>query len=110
MAGHGEVNRNLDRWLKQAKDATMKIAETGATEAENNAKSGYRWEDQTYQASNELQGSADWEGDDAVMILCHGAQHGLYLELAHGRKYAIIEDSLWKAFISAHRTWKRMLG
>jgi len=110
MAGHEEVNRNLERWLKQAKDATMEIAEYGATEAENTAKAKGRWTDQTSQARNELQGDARWDGEDAVITLYHGAEHGLFLELAHGRKYAVIEEALRPAFIHAHRLWKRMFS
>ena len=97
-----EVIANLHKWEEHVKDAIFEIADRQGYKAANTAKENRRWKDVTGQARAGLTGSAEKMGEGARFVLSHTAKHGLYLELAHGRKYAIIEESLRDAAREAH--------
>lgn len=104
-----EVIGNLHRWEDRIKDALLELAEYNAKEAEIWAQNNRRWQDVTSQARQGLSGTAEKTQDGARFVLAHTAQHGLYLELAMGRKYAIIEEALRNQAPKIMRDLERLL-
>ena len=57
---------------------------------EDYAKSHAPWTDRTGHARQSLHGGVDTDGGQFVLYLSHGVEYGIWLELAHGRNYAIV--------------------
>lgn len=71
------------------------IAQRRAPEIENWMKSNATWTDRTGNARQTLNTEVEQVTADMVQIvLAHGVEYGIYLELAHGGTYAIIAPAL----------------
>jgi fructose/tagatose bisphosphate aldolase len=79
-------------------DASLEIVEYFGQRAEKYAKANRRWTDRTGQAREGLTATAEKREDGAVYVLAHTVEHGVPLELDHGRKYAIIEEAIRATF------------
>ena len=104
------VIRNLHEWEDKVRDAMLELAKDNAQEAENTARANRRWTDQTGQAAQGLKGTAEKQHGGVRMVLAHTVQHGVYLELAHGRRFAIIEETLRQQALKMQRDLKELLG
>lgn len=89
-----EVIQNLHRWEDRVKDACLELMDYSMKDAENWARNNARWQDQTGQARSGITGTAEKTRDGIRGVLSHTVEHGLYLELSNGRRYAIIEEAL----------------
>lgn len=70
------------------------VFETLSKKMESYAKKTARWQDRTGLARKSLNGYANWDSSTLISAnLAHGVYYGLYLELSHNRKYAILEES-----------------
>lgn len=74
--------------------ALMKYAESSAAKLESNAKSNARWTDRTGDARRRLKGDVLTVQNGYKLRLAHGVDYGKWLELAHERRYAIIEETI----------------
>lgn len=75
--------------------AITMLLETAAKKMESWAKMNRKWTDRTNRARLGLTGYAYWENKKVVSaVLAHTVSYGVYLELAHQRKYAILEQTL----------------
>lgn len=92
------VIRNLHEWEEKVHDACAEILEYQIAEAENWARANRRWTDVTGQAAQGLKGTAEKTQDGARAVLSHTVQHGVYLELAHGRQFAIVLEAIHAKF------------
>jgi len=98
MPGADQCNAALRKLVQKMEADVLSIAERGATEAENAAKRRGPWRDRTTQARAGLTGTAGkLPGGGARIVLSHTKKHGVYLELAFGRRYAVIESALAEA-------------
>ena len=76
-------------------DAALRMyAETSAKKLEGSAKQNRRWTDRTGQARQRLNGSVGKVPEGYRLYLAHGVDYGLWLELAHERKYSIIPETI----------------
>jgi hypothetical protein len=89
-----EVIRNLHHWEDRVKDACLELMEYSMKGAENWARDNARWIDQTGQARSGITGTAEKTQDGVKGVLAGTVQHSLYLELANGRRFAIIEEAI----------------
>lgn len=73
----------------------LMLMQTAATKMEAWAKQNAPWTDRTGQARQRLTGQAYWEDSNIVVAaIAHQVDYGIWLELAHQRKYAILERAL----------------
>lgn len=75
--------------------AITMLLETAAKKMESWAKMNRPWKDRTNRARLGLTGYAYWESKKVVAaVIAHTVDYGVYLELAHQRKYAILEQAI----------------
>lgn len=74
--------------------ATLMFGTTKATELETYMKENRKWTDRTGDARGRLAGRAYKSNTGIRIELSHGVNYGLWLELAHEKKYAIIEPTV----------------
>lgn len=76
-------------------EAALKLfAESGAAKLEEAAKENARWVDRTGDARRRLKGDAFPVSNGYKLRLAHGVDYGKWLELAHEKRYAIIEETI----------------
>lgn len=85
---------NLQSTETKAAKAIRLYAENGALMLQNSARENAPWEDRTAQARQRLTGDVLEVANGYKLRLAHGVDYGKWLELAHERKYAIIEKTI----------------
>lgn len=93
-------------------EASVKIlADVAAIKMENYAKEESIWQDRTGNARQTLKGSATWTSQQVVMIaVSHHQHYGYWLELAHGREYAILEESIEENVEELYNALRRLIS
>lgn len=88
--------KNLDRaFTSREYGGLLMLMQTAASKMESWAKQNAPWTDRTGQARQRLTGQAYWEDANIVVAaIAHQVDYGIWLELAHQRKYAILEKAL----------------
>lgn len=75
--------------------AVKTICDTVARKMENWAKDNAIWINRTGNARQGLTGQAIWKDHNTIWVcVCHSVDYGVWLELAMGRKYAILEKAV----------------
>ena len=77
--------------LPQALDA---LADVGAQKMEAYAKPNAPWTDRTGNARLRLHGEHERTNDELRIIISHGVDYGIWLELAHEKRFAILLETL----------------
>lgn len=85
---------DIKELLEMKKAATYELLENFAPTIEAYAKQNAPWTDRTGHARQGLKASADKDGNKFILDLSHSVRYGVYLEVAHGAKYAIIIPTL----------------
>lgn len=81
--------------LESATDKAIRVyAEQGALQLQNFAKENRKWTDRTGQARQRLHGYVGDIPEGYRIFLAHGVDYGIWLELANGKRFAIIPDSI----------------
>lgn len=93
MAGSDTVNRNLLEWTDRRKAAIRAFAERTASDMEAYAKPNAPWQNRTGNARQGLFGYAFERDTQLILRIAHSVDYGVYLELAHQAKYAILEPT-----------------
>jgi hypothetical protein len=93
MSGLPQVLANLEKWGKEKKAGCTGVARTTASQMQNYARQNRRWQDQTGNARAGLHGGSFWENAFLYAYIAHAVEYGVYLELAHDRKYQILEET-----------------
>lgn len=93
MPGAREAKKNAEKWVDRKIVASLALAANWAARMEAHMKTKAPWQDRTGNARAGLFAKPGTDGDDIVIILGHSVDYGVYLELAHGRKYAILEPT-----------------
>lgn len=91
-----ELERNLNKLPKAFDEAIRVYAEQSALKLENYAKEHRRWTDRTGQARQRLNASVSEDPKGYMITLAHGVDYGIWLELAHERRFAIISETIDK--------------
>ena len=80
---------------EQKQKAAIKMyASAGAKKFENYAKKKRKWKDRTGHARQGLKGWVDVNSHDVRINIGHSVDYGIWLELAHEQKYAILEQTV----------------
>lgn len=79
----------------RAHAAMYAYAETSAKKLESNAKANRPWTDRTGHAKQRLHGDMkEIPGTGFQLSLAHGVDYGIWLELAHEKRFAIIDKTI----------------
>ena len=90
-----ELSKNLDKMGLKLGAVILMYASTKASEIQYKMKIGRPWTDRTGMAKALLSCRVSQPKTDLIRLtLAHGVDYGLWLELAHGKNYAIIEPTI----------------
>ena len=74
--------------------AVRMYAEQGALKLQNYAKEHRRWTDRTGHARQRLNGYVGKSETGYRLYLAHGVDYGIFLELAHEKRFSIIPQTI----------------
>lgn len=81
--------------MESKTDVALRVlAEQGAKKLESNAKNNARWTDRTGNARGRLNGRVQPISNGQRLILAHGVDYGIWLELANEKRFSIIPETL----------------
>lgn len=95
---------------RKIKAAVGLYANTAAQKLEGEAKRNKIWIDRTSVAKNTIQGSSGWRGDNAVVTLAGNVDYFIFLELAMGKKYAILAPTMQMHSNEILSGYKKVIG
>lgn len=70
------------------------FAEQAALKLQNSARENRKWTDRTGQARQRLHGFVGKIPEGYRITLAHGVDYGIWLELAHEKRFAIIQPTI----------------
>ena len=89
------LKKNLDKMSVKLGAVILMYAATKASEIEAKMKINRPWTDRTNMAKTTLRARVSQPSENIVRItLAHGVDYGIWLELAHGKNYAIIAPTV----------------
>lgn len=101
----------LNRTERTLKASLQIVCDAAAKKMEAWAKQNAPWTDRTGNARQGLRGEAFWEDDkNLVCAVMHQKDYGVWLELAHQRKYAILERAIESKKDELIRAYKQLVG
>lgn len=89
-----DVLKRIEQIQAKTRAALQILADSAAKAMERYAKNNARWTDRTGNARQRLKGSTRWEQDALIAAISHNVDYGMWLELCHEKKYAILEEAL----------------
>lgn len=89
-----DVRQGLDSLKRQVEAGLIIYGETAAKDFESYAKKNRPWTDRTGNARRSLRGYVETFLHGIRICIAHGVYYGIHLELAHGKKYAILEPTV----------------
>lgn len=103
--------KNLDATHGKILGALTIIGQVSSAKMANDAKLNAKWTDRTSNARQLLNGTAEWVSPSTLQIsVAHGVDYGVWLELAMGRKYAILEQSRDANLPEMIKAFKKLAG
>ena len=97
MAGHVDID-DLKRGLEELNAVSLTKIEmycdTASKSLQSKAMDKASWTDRTGDARKRLTGSYEKLNNGFMIVLAHGIDYGVYLELAMEKKYAILWPTL----------------
>jgi hypothetical protein len=102
--------KNLKGYQTRALTGLQLVSEAAALAMQTYAQTNAKWTDRTGNARQRLQGSSYWNGRALVTAVQHHVDYGVWLELAHGRKYAILEEALASEADELLKQYKKIVG
>lgn len=89
------LKKNLDKMSEKLGALVLMYAATKASEIESKMKQNRPWTDRTGLAKARLSARVSQPNKNTIRItLAHGVDYGIWLELAHGKNYAIIAPTI----------------
>lgn len=89
-----ELLRNLENMETKSQMAIRMYAQEGAKKFENYAKRNRPWVDRTGHARQRLVGWVETLADRVRVHIGHGVDYGVYLELCHEKRFAILQPTV----------------
>lgn len=86
--------KNLESAEEKSQIAIRMYAQEGAKKFENYAKKNRTWTDRTGHARQRLVGWVEVLTDRVRINIGHGVDYGVYLELCHEKRYAILQPTV----------------
>lgn len=85
---------NLESAETKSQVAVRMLAQEGAKKFENYAKANRPWTDRTGHARQRLVGWVEVLADRVRIHIGHGVNYGVYLELCHEKRFAILQPTI----------------
>lgn len=102
---------NLHSYEGKLHDAIWLVTDTVAKSMAKWAQDNAIWENQSGNARQGLHGDAFWENSNTIVCsLSHTMEYGVWLELAHERKYAILEKSIGQYQDELMNAWDKLVN
>lgn len=92
--GDDSLYRAIQEGNERVHNQIMSVMEYQAPNVEAHARNTAPWTDQTGNARQGLRAQAFDEGDNMGIILYHSVSYGIWLELAHDQRFAVIEPTI----------------
>ena len=89
-----DMLRKLAEFEGKAPIAIHMYAETAAKKLESSAKDHAPWTDRTGHARQRLTGKSEAVSNGYKLILAHGVDYGIWLELANEKRFATIAPTI----------------
>lgn len=89
-----EIDNGLSKFQTKFMAGLEMYCDTAAAQLEDKAKRERPWTDRTGDARKRLKGSHIVNNSSARIVLAHGVDYGVWLELAHEKQYAIVEPTV----------------
>lgn len=89
-----QLLKNLENAETKSQVAIKMFAQEGAKKFQNYAKQNRPWTDRTGHARQRLIGWVEVLTNKVRIHIGHGVSYGIYLELAHEKKYAILQHTV----------------
>ena len=106
-----EFVQSCEQYRSKFEAAVLLVCEVAAIKMEEYAKNEAVWTDRTGNARQRLRGEAAWISKDEIVIaVSHHMSYGFWLELAHGRHYAILEQAIEDNVDELFRALRRLLN
>lgn len=97
--GTAEVLRNLHRWHEEKKAGIEAVGKLSAQEMARHSKRKdvAKWTDRTGHARQGLKGGFLWRNiQQAIIYIAHRVDYGVFLELAHEKRFACLKPTVNK--------------
>lgn len=95
MKGMSTVLGNLAKKVSTTKVALAAYGQMqAAPRLQNYAQAHAPWHDISGMARRGLKGGSYLKGDKIMVYIAHSVDYGVYLELAHDQKYAILDPTI----------------
>lgn len=104
------MSENLEVMKKKADAALLLYTKTSALKLQNYMRSNAKWTDRTGRARQTLTGTGYKDNNDYIIKLAHGVSYGVFLELAHEKKFAIIKPTIQSEGNEVIEAFDNLLG
>lgn len=84
----------IEKLDPKMKAALTMYARTKANEYEAYMKANRKWTDRTNEAKNQLNAKVISSKNEITIVLSHGVDYGIWLELANEENYSIIKPTI----------------
>lgn len=88
------LESGLESFMGKSEAAIRMYAETAALKLQNYSRNKAPWTDRTGHARQRLSGTVTKVTNGYKITLAHGVDHGIWLELAHEKRFAIIQPTI----------------
>ena len=88
------LESGLNAFMGKSESAIRMYAETAALKLQNYARDKAPWTDRTGHARQRLTGTVTSMTSGYKITLAHGVDYGIWLELAHEKRFAIIQPTI----------------
>ena len=89
-----ELVQGLNILQNQVEMAILEEADNGALKLQNFARENRKWRDRSGDARLRLTGGVEKSGSIYRIYLAHGVDYGIWLELAHEKRFSIIPQAI----------------
>lgn len=92
------------------REALKVVSDTAAKKMVEWAQDNKPWTDITSDAKRLMTGEAYWEDKETLTIaIMHNVEYGIWLELAHEKKYAILEQAIESQRMELLKQYEKLL-
>jgi hypothetical protein len=100
----------LDNFERKAKAAMLMLADTGASKMQGYAQENAPWTDRTGAARQRLNGSTEETDESILIIIAHGVEYGIFLELCNEKRFAIVPKTLSSVSPEIIKSFERLIS
>lgn len=106
----GPINTGMIALQAKKQAGLTAFAESAAETFENYAKRNYPWTNRSYRASKSIRGDYMWQGNTVKVSIEIEVEYGVYLEYAHGKRWAVCEPTVQACSAKVLKGLSRIIG